>query len=82
VLKVTPNNDGMIDAFLERPKKAVCIFRLYERLHQFHGQNIKVYPLKQEVKLEAAENMMSWIWQVHSKYVFLKKKKKKKKKKN
>ncbi len=67
IAEVTPNTDGMIDAFLERPKRAVCIFRLYERLHQFHGGSIRLYPLKSEVKLEAAENMMSWIWQVHSK---------------
>jgi hypothetical protein len=67
VAEVTPNSDGMIDAFLERPKRAVCVFRLFERLHQFHGGNIRVYPLKNEVKLEMVEKMMSWIWQVHTK---------------
>ncbi len=67
IAEVTPNHDGMIDAFMERPKKAVCIFRLHERLHQFHGGNIKLYPLKSEVRLEAAEKMMAWVWQVHSK---------------
>ena len=66
VVEVTPNNDNMIDAFAERPKKAVCIFRLFERLHQFHGSHILHYPLKEAVSEAGGQKMMSWIRQVHS----------------
>ena len=66
VAEVTPNYEGMIDPFAERPKKAVCVFRFFERLHQYHGGNIILLPLKSEMSIEAANRMVSWIWQVHS----------------
>ena len=38
--------DGFIDAFYEVPRQGVCIFRLFEIIHQFNGQAIWWIPLQ------------------------------------
>jgi hypothetical protein len=53
-----------IDAFAERAKRAVCVFRLFERLHQYHGGDIVLLPLREQLSGEAANAMVTWIWQV------------------
>lgn len=40
VLESTKNIDGFIDPFTEESDYGVNIFRLYERLHQFHGVSV------------------------------------------
>ncbi len=67
VLPISPSSHTLqIDAFAERPKRAVCVFRFFERLHQYHGSDIMLLPLRQSMTVEAANAMVSWVWQVHS----------------
>jgi hypothetical protein len=40
VLESTRNIDGFVDPFTEERDYGVNIFKLYERLHQFHGVSV------------------------------------------
>ena len=65
VAEVTANYEKMADAFAEKRKKGFCLFRLYERLHQFHGGEIQLLPLKNELTKREYDAMVAWIWQLH-----------------
>jgi phosphatidylinositol phospholipase C, delta len=68
VIEVTRNNDKLPDAFTENPDTGIAIFRLYDRLHQFHGPSIWWAPLKTAVSEQAAGDALKWMKMISDKY--------------
>ena len=42
MLEATRNIDGFVDPFTEERDYGVNIFRLFERMHQFHGVSVRL----------------------------------------
>lgn len=68
VVEVTRNNDKLADAFTENPDSGLVVFRLYDRLHQFHGPSIWWAPLKATVSEQGAADGLKWIKAMSDKY--------------
>lgn len=50
VLEITSNRNGMLDACREQTSEGVNVFRLFERLHQYHGAGAWLLPLDEVCK--------------------------------
>jgi hypothetical protein len=64
VLEVCRNIDNFVDAFVEKPKHGVCIFRLFERLHHVHATKVWWAPLAQPAK--NTQTLITWMWSTHA----------------
>jgi len=65
VLELTRNIDHMIDAFSESSETVgVNLFRLFERVHQFHGGNIWWSRLATPNLLDESSKsaLIDWVW--------------------
>ncbi|KAL6064799.1 rhodopsin [Balamuthia mandrillaris] len=71
ILEISRNTDKFLDAFVEKPISGVCLFRFFERVHQFHGTKIWWVPLKNAIPQNQA--MMDYMWEVHGQREFLNK---------
>jgi len=67
VVEVTSNKDEMLDAFREDRKPGVNIFRLLERIHQYHGAGIWWASSKAPMSVLDKAEMMEWVWDTHEK---------------
>lgn len=61
VVEVTRNIDGLFDPYGDVPKMGVSIFRLTERIHQFHGNGIWWCPITPLTPQEEA-HLKSKMW--------------------
>jgi hypothetical protein len=66
VVEVTRNLDRLHDAFSNSPRNGLCIFRLVDRLHQFHGEGIWYAPLRTPLKRYNRERLIDWTWRMHA----------------
>jgi hypothetical protein len=64
VLELTRNVDNFLDAFLEIPHPGVCLFRLFERIHQFHGLRIWWASLKSDAGV-SQQGLVNCMWHAH-----------------
>jgi hypothetical protein len=65
VLESTRNIDGFVDPFTEERDYGVNIFKLYERLHQFHGVSIWWSPLRFAVDERLYLQTIEWLWGIY-----------------
>lgn len=49
IIELTSNKDMMLDAYREDKRSGCSIFRLWERVHQYHGTAIWWLPLRSSV---------------------------------
>jgi hypothetical protein len=66
VLELTDNIDEFIDPFAEGSRKGICLFRLLERLHAFHGGLITHYPLKKPLEGIPIDDIADAVRRVHA----------------
>lgn len=55
----------MLDVFNDEKRGGVCIFRVDERLHQFHGSKIWWSPRKSALAPAAAETLANFVKRLH-----------------
>jgi hypothetical protein len=68
VLEVAKNNEGFLDAFLERPHSGVALYRLFERIHQFQGTKIWWAPLQANISIDT-QKLVDRMWKTHEENV-------------
>jgi hypothetical protein len=66
VVELTRNIDRFLDAFKEIPGKGLCIFRLFERIHHIHVNNVHWIPLKKPLEEMDEEILLKWLAEVHN----------------
>jgi len=66
IAEVDQNLDRFQDAFNESPLSGFTIYRLDERLHQFHGTELWYCPIKEPIEENLQENLVEQIWKFHS----------------
>mmetsp|Transcript_28988 Transcript_28988/g.40098 ORF Transcript_28988/g.40098 Transcript_28988/m.40098 type:complete len:339 (-) Transcript_28988:7-1023(-) len=66
LLELTRNVDRMLDAFKEIPVTGICLFRMFERIHQLRGMSIWWSPLKMPLSESEETKMVEWIWKEHA----------------
>jgi len=65
VFEVTRNSEGYADAWNEKSRSGLNIFRLWERIHHVPGHDVFWCPLKEPLQGDMTENMIDWIHKVH-----------------
>lgn len=68
VLEVARNNEGFLDAFLERPHSGVALYRLFERIHQYQGTKIWWAPLQANISIDT-QKLVDRMWKTHEENV-------------
>jgi len=68
LFELTFNFNNFQDAFKEEPRTGVNIFRLTERIHQYHGNpEIWWLPKKKKLTTEMQQKLVEWVWKMHEK---------------
>lgn len=58
--------DGFLDAFYEEPRQGICIHRMVERFHHFHGKGIAWVPLGVPLKSDAVSKLEQAVFKYHT----------------
>jgi len=66
VLQVCRNLHHLYDAFDDRARHGVSLFRLTERIHQFQGSEIGWLPLKEPLADVQLDQFCDWVWDFYS----------------
>eukprot|EP00013_Stygamoeba_regulata_P015325 CAMPEP_0177688800 /NCGR_PEP_ID=MMETSP0447-20121125/34840_1 /TAXON_ID=0 /ORGANISM="Stygamoeba regulata, Strain BSH-02190019" /LENGTH=621 /DNA_ID=CAMNT_0019199103 /DNA_START=34 /DNA_END=1896 /DNA_ORIENTATION=- len=66
VFEVTRNIDHFRDLLTDEPRNGPCMFRLDERVHQFHGLDIYWLPLKKTLLQDELEGLVDAVLGVHA----------------
>lgn len=61
VVEITRNVNLLKDAMTEKPEQGVLIFKLFERLHQYHGKSIWWSPILKEISPESHAKVREYI---------------------
>eukprot|EP00013_Stygamoeba_regulata_P023701 CAMPEP_0177645366 /NCGR_PEP_ID=MMETSP0447-20121125/9209_1 /TAXON_ID=0 /ORGANISM="Stygamoeba regulata, Strain BSH-02190019" /LENGTH=607 /DNA_ID=CAMNT_0019147841 /DNA_START=52 /DNA_END=1875 /DNA_ORIENTATION=+ len=67
LLEVTRNLDSLFDPFSDSPRNGVCLFRLFERIHQVHAHKVYWIPRVKEMPNEKKERFVDWVFCAHAK---------------
>jgi len=65
LLEVTRNTDRFLDVFKEKPNRGICIFRLEERLHHYHGHSISWASMKGKVSAKNLTRLKRFVMNHH-----------------
>ena len=66
VLEITRNPDNILDAFSDTVRNGVCLFRLIERFHHFHGDIMSLAPLHVPLTKIQSDKLVDWVWRLHA----------------
>eukprot|EP00009_Paramoeba_aestuarina_P005838 CAMPEP_0201517446 /NCGR_PEP_ID=MMETSP0161_2-20130828/8547_1 /ASSEMBLY_ACC=CAM_ASM_000251 /TAXON_ID=180227 /ORGANISM="Neoparamoeba aestuarina, Strain SoJaBio B1-5/56/2" /LENGTH=544 /DNA_ID=CAMNT_0047914943 /DNA_START=116 /DNA_END=1747 /DNA_ORIENTATION=+ len=66
LLEVTRNIDNFLDAFQEKSRAGICLFRILERIHHHNGHSIWWSRLKKQLNEGEKVKMVEWMWSQHS----------------